>query len=147
MFIMNDHIDLAVALNKHSHCDGVHLGKEDIKFQNKLPANLLLGISCYDNIILAIKWAKKGAQYVSFGAFFPSQTKPNAIGKPTISILHRWKEISNVPIVAIGGITANNCKLLLDSGADIIALSHYIWFNKQGSIYALQEIVQQIERT
>lgn len=120
LLLINDDIELA----KICQTDGVHLGQGDsslIKAREYLGPDAIIGITCHDSLELAQKAANQGADYVSFGCFFPSKTKPNA--KPAdLSILKQAKEQFHIPIVAIGGITQENAGLLIDSGADLLAL-------------------------
>ncbi len=141
MFIINDYVDLAIALHNQNSCSGIHLGQDDIsqKILNQIPQNMILGISCQDRIDLAKKAVNLGAHYVSFGSFFLSKTKPDAVGRPDVKILEKWKSISKIPAVAIGGINNQNCKTLISSA--IIAISDYIWSCNLGPCYALKKIV------
>ena len=118
--IINDDIDLAAM----SGADGVHLGKDDSplkRARERLGSEAIIGISCYNDFELAIKSENLGADYVAFGSFFPSATKPNAIRANT-SILRRAKTELTIPICAIGGITVQNAGILIDAGVDMIAV-------------------------
>lgn len=119
IFIINDDIELARLVN----ADGIHLGKEDerITTAREYLGNIIIGISCYNNIDNAIKAEKEGANYVAFGSFFHSYTKPEA-GKANIDILYEAKSRVKLPIVAIGGITPENGKILIEAGADFLAV-------------------------
>lgn len=119
IFIINDDIDLALAVD----ADGVHLGKNDpdVFVAREKIGDKIIGVSCYNDLSLAIKAEQQGADYVAFGRFFPSMTKPDAVAAD-ISLLISAKEKLSLPIVAIGGITTDNAKKLIDSGADAIAV-------------------------
>ena len=133
-FILNDRLDLAKQLG----ADGVHLGIDDGAVTNKveqarklLGENAVIGVSCYDSGDLAIQAGEDGADYVSFGAFFPSKTKQSR-GKPDPEILKWWSTWTVLPCVAIGGITAENCGILVQQGADFLAVISAVWDNEAG---------------
>jgi thiamine-phosphate pyrophosphorylase len=118
--IVNDHVDLAREID----ADGVHLGKEDgaaAQARVHLAAGKLIGVSCYDSLEAARAAVKAGADYVAFGSFFPSQVKPGAVQAP-VALLTRAKQALDVPVVAIGGITAENAGELVRAGADALAV-------------------------
>lgn len=120
LFFINDDVDLA----KEVSADGVHLGQDDTdlgKAREQLGQHSLIGISCYNRYELAEEAAKQGADYVAFGSFFSSSTKPNAV-KADIQLLHRAKQQLGIPVVAIGGITVNNGLSLIEAGADMLAV-------------------------
>lgn len=119
LFIMNDDIELAKIVN----ADGIHLGKDDerITAAREYLGNIIIGISCYNKIDNAIKAENEGADYVAFGSFFHSHTKPDAV-KANIDILNDAKSRIKLPVVAIGGITPENGKILIDAGADFLAV-------------------------
>ncbi|MCW8944165.1 MAG: thiamine phosphate synthase [Sedimenticola sp.] len=125
LLIINDDVDLA----KRSHADGVHVGREDSDIanaRNKLGKQAIIGISCYNQLPLARDAEKAGADYVAFGRFFPSRTKPEAVqAKP--ELLEEAKRQLRIPIVAIGGITPENGATLIQSGADMLAVIHAIF--------------------
>ena len=89
--------------------------------RNQLGPNVLIGISCYNRFEIAKQAASQGADYVAFGSFFPSTTKPDAV-KASIELLHRAKQDLDIPIVAIGGITTENGRSLVEAGADMLAV-------------------------
>ncbi len=140
-FIVNDDFDLALEIGAH----GVHLGVEDgsIKLARqkslKVNPNFVIGASCYDSRHLAMEAGEQGADYISFGAFFESKTKKSR-GKPTLEILDWANEITNLPIVAIGGINDENCPPLVKSGADFLAFISYVWDNQKGVAEALKRL-------
>jgi len=119
LFIINDDIDLAIAAD----ADGVHLGEHDenINSARKQLGERLIGISCYNDLQQALQAQHNGADYVAFGSFFQSSTKPNA--RPAdISLLTHAKQSLDIPIVAIGGITLGNAASLIEAGADMLAV-------------------------
>ena len=120
LLIINDDINLANSVQAH----GVHLGKEDMSIEQarqQLPANSIIGISCYDQLDLALAAEKAGANYVAFGAFFTSPTKPDA-NTATLELLKKAKQQLHIPICCIGGITLNNASTLIEQGADMTAI-------------------------
>lgn len=128
IFIVNDNIELALAVD----ADGVHLGKADLDKQavavirrQYVPANreqpFLIGISCYDDLHQATNAAHWGADYVAFGSFFYSTTKPHAV-RPPITLITQAKQLLSIPVVAIGGVTIENASQLINAGADAVAV-------------------------
>ena len=118
--IINDDVDLAFQIG----AAGVHLGQHDLALATaraRLGANAIIGVSCYDRLDLAVAAERAGADHVAFGAFFPSPTKPDEIRAP-LELLREARAALNLPIVAIGGITADNAPLLLEAGADALAV-------------------------
>lgn len=118
--IVNDDVELA-ALSK---ADGVHLGRNDPAVnaaREQLGPNAIIGVSCYASLERAAEAERAGASYVAFGRFFPSATKPGAPPCP-VSILEAARDALDIPVVAIGGITADNGAILLDAGADLLAV-------------------------
>lgn len=118
--IINDDVELVAQVG----AAGVHVGKDDPAFaiaRACLGKNALIGVSCYDRLDLALEAARAGADYVAFGAFFPSPTKPTEI-RASVALLRKARAALSVPIVAIGGITPDNAPLLLDVGADALAV-------------------------
>lgn len=118
--IINDDVDLAARVS----AAGVHLGRDDIAFNHarrKLGGDAIIGISCYNDFDLALQAQQQGADYIAFGSFFDSPTKPLAI-RADSSLLQRAKQELNIPVVAIGGITPDNGKLLIEAGADMLAV-------------------------
>ena len=127
-FLVNDDPILAKKLN----ADGCHLGQKDmnIKKARKILKNKIIGITCHNSINLAKKAIKDGANYLAFGAFYSSRTKKIKY-KADLKILNLAKKITNIPIVAIGGIKLSNYKKLLLNKANFLAISSYIWNNKK----------------
>ncbi len=120
LFIINDDINLAEKI----HADGVHLGKDDGSIQQarqQLGDAAIIGISCYDNIDLALQAQNQSANYVAFGALFDSSTKPNAPHCP-LSLITKARQILRIPIVGIGGIDFHNQQQALDAGCDAVAM-------------------------
>lgn len=123
--IINDHYDLAIEVD----ADGVHVGKEDITIcdaRNYLGQNKIIGVSCYNQLELALEAERQGADYVAFGAFFYSRTKTNTVRAST-DLLSEAKNKLSIPIVAIGGITLANAASLINCGSDSIAVSHGLY--------------------
>ena len=127
-FIVNDDPVLAKKLN----ADGCHLGQKDmnIKETKKIIGNKIIGITCHNSIKLAKEAIKNKANYIAFGGFFPTKTKKTKY-KANIKTLNKAKKLTNIPIVAIGGITNKNYKKLLLNNANFLAISSYIWNNKK----------------
>lgn len=124
-FIVNDDVLLARAVG----ASGVHIGQDDMKLaeaRSLLGPRALIGVSCYNQLALALQAQAAGADYVAFGRFFPSQTKPNAV-PATVDLLIEAKAQLRVPIVAIGGITAENGAPLVSAGADMLAVIHGVF--------------------
>lgn len=120
LFIVNDDIELA----KQASADGIHLGKDDAaleKARQQLGEQAIIGISCYNSIERALEMQNRGANYVAFGRFFPSKTKPNA-PQAEIATLIQAKQRLTIPVVVIGGITLENAPQLIAAGADSIAV-------------------------
>lgn len=142
LFLLNDNFYLA---NKIA-ADGVHLGADDGEIataRKNSPKNFIIGASCYDSRHSAIESAEQGADYLSFGTFFPSQTK-NSKGKPTIDLLQWALEMFDLPIVGIGGINNENCKILAQANIDFIAAISYIWQHPQGEAQAVKILSQAL---
>ncbi len=117
-FIINDHIELAAQID----ADGVHLGRSDCglaEARQRIGGHAIVGISCYDSLDSAVRAEQEGADYVAFGSFFASRTKPDAT-PVQMEILKQAK--FRIPVVAIGGITPENGRELLESGADLLAV-------------------------
>ena len=134
-FIMNDSAKLAVA----SGADGVHIGQDDgsIKEARKIVGNdVVIGVSCHDSRHLAMDAGEQGADYVAFGAFYPTTSKnPESLkrwGTPTPDILEWWQSYMVLPCVAIGGMKPSNCEPLVRAGADFIAVIQAVWNSEDG---------------
>jgi thiamine-phosphate pyrophosphorylase len=135
-FILNDRPDLAAELG----CDGVHIGQEDASYAQAravLPDGIV-GVTCHDSRHLAMDAGEAGADYVAFGAFFPTQTKDPKT-QADIELLRWWSETMVVPSVAIGGITIQNAPALIEAGADFLAVSAGVWEHEGGPESAVRE--------
>ncbi len=142
-FLLNDRPDIARATN----CDGAHVGQEDMNAaaaRKILGGKLTLGVTCHASRDLAMQAGEDGADYVAFGAFFPSTTKDAALGVET-DILTWWSEMMELPCVAIGGITAQNCAPLVQAGADFLAVSNAVWGFEGGEAAGVREMLRAIE--
>ncbi len=124
-FIINDRPDLAAKLG----ADGVHIGQEDASYAEArvaMGSDRIVGVTCHNSRHLAVEAADAGADYVAFGAFFPTATKePKTRAEP--EIIGWWSEVMVIPSVAIGGITIENCRPLIEAGADFLAVSSGVW--------------------
>ena len=128
--LMNDHVDLAKELG----LDGVHVGQSDTPYKDArriLGARAMIGVTCHNSRHLAMEAAEAGADYVAFGAFYPTTTKTveHMAELETLSI---WQESMETPCVAIGGITAANAAEIAGAGADFIAVSGAVWNHAEG---------------
>jgi thiamine-phosphate pyrophosphorylase len=136
-FILNDRPDLAAALG----CDGVHVGHEDMSYDEArriMGPGATIGVTCKNSRHLAMDLGEAGADYVAFGAFFPSSTKDNTT-PAEIETIEIWTETTTVPCVAIGGVTVENCEPLVKAGADFIAVSRGVWDYPQGPAAAVRD--------
>ena len=143
-FILNDRPDLAAATG----CDGVHVGQEDTPYDRarmSVGHDRIVGVTCHDSRHLAIEAAEAGADYVAFGAFFPTGTKAARTQAPP-ALLRWWADIAIVPCVAIGGITVDNCGPLVEAGADFLAVVSGVWDYPQGPAQAVRDFNQAISR-
>lgn len=141
-FLMNDRPDLALATG----CDGVHVGQEDASYTEArriLGLGRIVGVTCHGSRHLAIEAAEAGADYVAFGAFFSSASKP-VKHHADPDILRWWSELMEVPCVAIGGITPENCAPLVASGADFLAVISAVWGHSEGPGAAVKAFAQAI---
>ncbi|MCZ6859523.1 MAG: thiamine phosphate synthase [Alphaproteobacteria bacterium] len=129
-FVINDRPDLAAEMG----ADGVHIGQDDAGYdaaRRLLGADRIVGVTCHSSRHLAMEAAEGGADYVAFGAFFPTGTK-EAKGQADIELLRWWSEVMLVPSVAIGGITPENCRPLVEAGADFLAVVAGVWAHEAG---------------
>ena len=142
--LVNDRPDLAAEIG----ADGVHVGADDAGYgaaRDRVGAEATVGVSCYDSRHRAIEAAAAGADYVAFGAFFPTGTKtPRAAAD--VHLLEWWHSLMVVPCVAIGGITAENCAPLVAAGADFLAVIAGVWSHPQGPEAGVKAINGAIER-
>ena len=132
---INDDPQLAVELG----ADGVHLGRSDMAIREAralLQDDMIIGATCHDSRHLAMQAGEDGADYVAFGAFFPTKTK-DASTTVTPDILEWWQHLMELPCVAIGGITLENAAPLVQAGADFIAVSAGVWAYAEGPVAAV----------
>ena len=144
-FIMNDRPDLAAELD----CDGVHVGEEDAPYgeaRRLLGPDRIVGVTCGASRHRALTAAEAGADYVAFGAFFPSPTKTATKHRASPELLHDWSETTVVPCCAIGGITQANCGALVEAGADFLAVISAVWSHPRGPRAAVAEFNEVFAR-
>ena len=137
-FIVNDRPDLAADCG----ADGAHIGADDGEYADArrlIGDDAILGVSCYDSRHLAIEAGEADADYVAFGAFFPTQSKTPR-SRATTEILEWWHELTVVQSVAIGGITAENCPPLVKAGADFLAVIAAVWDHPDGPAAGVKAI-------
>lgn len=142
-FLINDRPDLA----RETGCDGAHIGQDDIPYADAralLGDEAIIGVTCHDQRDLALTAAEAGADYVAFGAFYPTTTKDRRFA-PVPEILEWWQTATVVPCVAIGGITAENCAPLVAAGADFIAVCSYVWDHREGPADAVKTLAAAVE--
>lgn len=135
-FILNDRPDLALK----SGCDGVHIGQTDMDYagaRKLLGPTAIIGVTCHDSRHAGMIAAEQGADYVAFGAFFPTDTK-DAPTRAEPDILTWWSDIMEIPCVAIGGVTPDNAAPLIEAGADFLAVSSGVWNHKDGPLAAIK---------
>lgn len=144
-FIVNDSVGLAKRLG----ADGVHLGQDDGSVADaraRLGKAAQIGVTCHASRHLAMEAGEAGADYVAFGAFFPSSTKDTK-HVAEVDLLTWWSRLFELPCVAIGGITAENCAPLVTAGADFLAVSHAVWGGDEAQgVRALHEAIAQAAR-
>lgn len=136
--ILNDRPDLAAKLG----CDGVHVGQSDTPYAEArriMGPDAMIGVTCHDSLHLAMEAAEAGADYVAFGAFYPTTTK-DAPTRADPEILTGWQSHVETPCVAIGGITAENAASLAAAGADFLAVSAGVWAHPQGPEAAVKAL-------
>jgi thiamine-phosphate pyrophosphorylase len=140
-FLINDRPDLAAELG----ADGVHVGQDDMPYAEAramVGKDAIVGVSCHDSWHLAIEAAEAGADYIGFGAFYPTSTKqPKA--RASIDVIAWWSELMTVPCVAIGGITVENAMPLVVAGADFLAVCSGVWDNPEGPAAAVRALNAQ----
>ena len=139
-FILNDRPDLAVKLD----CDGVHVGQDDMPYAEArriVGPQRQVGVTCKASRDLAMEAGDAGADYVAFGAFFASSTK--AVTTPaSLEIIEWWSELFEIPCVAIGGITVENCRPVIAAGADFLAVAGGVWNHMDGPEAAVRAFNQ-----
>ena len=145
-FILNDHPKLAAELG----CDGVHVGQSDAscaEARAAVGAGATVGITCHNSSHFAMEAAEAGADYVAFGAFYPTATKVSGY-RAEPEILEWWSGFTVIPCVAIGGITPANCAPLVRAGADFLAVVSAVWEHSAGpaaAVRAFNEAIAQAE--
>ncbi len=141
-FLLNDRADLVPG----SGCDGVHVGQEDMparEARRLIGKDGMLGVTCHESRDLAMQAGDDGADYVAFGAFFPSATKQvSRLADP--EILAWWSDLMELPCCAIGGITAENCTPLVEAGADFLAVVGAVWSHLDGPAAGVRAMNQAI---
>ena len=141
--LINDRPDLAAEFD----ADGVHIGQEDGTYTEARRAvgdEATIGVTCHNSRHLGMVAAEKGADYVAFGAFFPTRTKQTKTAANP-EILTWWQELMETPCVAIGGITVDNCAGLAAAGADFIAVSSGVWEREGGTKAAVHAFNRVLE--
>jgi len=137
-FLVNDRPDLA----RRAGADGVHVGQKDASFAEAraiLGPQATIGVTCHNSYDLAMRAGEAGADYVAFGAFFPTRTK-EAKARAGVSLIEDWTYATTVPCVAIGGITAENCGPIVRAGADFIAVSSAVFEAAEGPAAAVKRL-------
>ena len=141
-FIVNDD----VALARRIQADGIHLGQQDASprdAREELGQDVQIGVTCHDSRHLAMEAGEQGADYVAFGAFYPSETKQSD-HRPEPEILEWWQGMFELPCVAIGGITPGNCAPLVKAGADFLAVCGAIWNGDE--VAAIEEFARAMRQ-
>ncbi len=140
--LMNDHVELARELG----LDGAHVGQSDMAYKDArriLGPNAMVGVTCHNSRHLAMEASEAGADYVAFGAFFPTETK-TVEHMAELETLTIWQESMETPCVAIGGITADNARAIAEAGADFIAVSGAVWNHPQGASAGVSALLTAI---
>jgi thiamine-phosphate pyrophosphorylase len=140
--ILNDRPDLAAKLG----CDGVHVGQDDAPYaeaRRLMGKDRIVGVTCHDSRHLAMEAAEAGADYVAFGAVFPTSTK-QAKTRCELEVLTIWQESMEVPCVAIGGVTPANVREVARAGADFVAVSAGVWSYGEGPAAAVKALNAEI---
>lgn len=140
--LMNDRPDLAV----QTGCDGAHVGQTDTPpaEARRILGDLMMGVTCHASRHLAMEAGEAGADYVAFGAFYPTATK-EAPARAEVELLTWWSEMMELPCVAIGGITAENCAPLVQAGADFLAVVGGVWAHPEGAAAGVRAINAAID--
>ena len=146
-FLLNDRPDLA----RQAGCDGAHVGQDDLAGVDarRILGDLTLGMTCHGSRDLAMQAGEDGADYVAFGAFYPTATK-DAVHRAEPDLLAWWSELMELPCVAIGGITAANCAPLVAAGADFLAVVGAVWSHPNGpaaGVRAMNDAIARVELT
>lgn len=138
VLLINDRPDLAAKAG----ADGVHIGQSDATYEDARAAvgdDAIVGVTCHDSRHFAMEAAERGADYVAFGAFFGTATKLSAV-RVDIELLEWWCGIFEIPCVAIGGITAQNCAPLVGARADFLAVVSAVWDHPDGPVAGARAI-------
>lgn len=144
-FLLNDRPDLA----KEMGCDGAHVGQSDMGYKEArktLGNDAIVGVTCNVSKHLAMVAGEAGADYVAFGAFYPTATKEAKFSADP-EILTWWSQLFEVPCVAIGGITVENARPIIEAGADFLAVSGGVWNHESGpaaAVKAFEELMASI---
>lgn len=149
-FILNDNPKLAAQMG----CDGVHIGQEDMSktpvamCRELMGEDAIIGVSCHASKHMAMDAAAGGADYVAYGAYHATKSKPmeklEKYGTPDLEILEWWSTYTQIPCVAIGGMTPQNCAPMVNAGADFIAAVSAIWEHPDGASAAVKEFASVI---
>jgi thiamine-phosphate pyrophosphorylase len=140
--ILNDRPDLAARLG----CDGVHVGQSDASLAEArkfMGPDAMIGVTCHDSLHLAMEAAEGGADYVAFGAFYPTTTK-DAPTRAPLDLLTGWQADMVIPCVAIGGITVETAREVARAGADFLAISAGVWAYADGPSAAVKALIHEI---
>lgn len=143
--ILNDRPDLAAATG----CDGVHVGQDDATAASArriMGPSAMIGVTCHDSRHLAMEAAEAGADYVAFGAFFPTNTK-DVQCRADPEILTIWQQTMEIPCVAIGGITLDTAPRMAEAGADFVAVSAGVWSFSDGAAEAVRRFNMGLNAT
>jgi thiamine-phosphate pyrophosphorylase len=143
-FLINDRPDLAARIG----ADGVHVGQSDASYAEArriLGPDRIVGVTCHASRHLAMEAGEAGADYVAFGAFYPSTTKEPA-HQADVELLTWWADLMEVPCVAIGGITAENAEPLVRAGADFLAVAAGVWAHPDGPEAAVRAFNDLFDR-
>jgi len=146
--LINDRPDLALKAD----ADGTHVGQEDMSYAEAralLGKDRIVGVTCHDSRHLAVDAGEAGADYVAFGAFFETKTKEVKTAAP-VDILNWWSEMTEVPCVAIGGLTVENSESIIAAGADFLATSNGIWGYSEGpaaAVAAFNDLIDRVTET
>lgn len=138
LILINDNVGIAAQCG----ADGVHLGQQDMKINLAKPLlsdDAIIGVTCHNSKDLAFEAGLAGANYVAFGSFFKSETKPDA-SPADLELLSWWNETMEIPCVAIGGITTQNARAVIEAGANYIAVSSGVWDHKDGPAAAVKQL-------
>ena len=141
-FIINDNAEIAKLVD----ADGVHVGQDDLTIEearNVVGENKIIGVTCKDSKHISMTAGEQGADYVAFGAFFPTKTK-SIITTASPEILQWWQDIFEIPCVAIGGINSTNASSIAKAGADFVAVCSGVWDHPNGPKAAVAEINEAI---